>query len=194
MTNNLLDGTGKGYRAKVDVANRVHTRSVTISAEQQATIDGDSYNINTGIINISGTSASSILYFKNSEDRNYIITAIALGVGAGTASDSGELTLIENPTGGDLITDGTAVSINRNRNAGSGKVLAADIYKGKDGGTVTGGDDTALFFQGTSGRLFAAFPFVVPKNKSIALKYDPNLSSGSVNVYAALIGHLEVAV
>jgi len=192
MPDQILDGSGQSNRAKVDGNLRLRTQSIQESESEHAAEIGNAYNINTGIISITGASDSALLYLKNLEDRDYILDAIALGVGtaAGT-SDIGYVTLIENPTGGDLISDATAVSINANRNAGSGNTLNATVYKGKDGGTITGGTDVGLFAQGSSGRLYALFQVVVPKNQSIAVKYDPNLSSGSVNVYAAFIGHLK---
>jgi hypothetical protein len=192
MPDQILDGSGQSNRAKVDANLRLRTQNIQESEAEHAAEIGNAYNINTGLISLTGASDSALLYLKNLEDKEYILDALALGVGkADGTSDLGYVTLIQNPTAGDLITDATAVSINANRSAGSGNTLNANVYKGKDGGTVTGGTDVALFAQGSSGRLFASFTIVVPKNQSIAVKYDPNLSSGSVNVYAAFIGHLK---
>lgn len=192
MSETIKDGTGSAFEAKVDPQKQLHVHSVQLSEETDAAERGFSYNINTGTIQISGASASALLYFKNEDTLDFVITAIALGVGTGTASDSGVLTFINNPTAGDIISDGTAVDMKQNRNAGSARTLSSSssIFKGKDGGTITGGNDVAQFFQTTSGRLFATFPFIVPKGQAIGMKYDPNLSAGNVNVYAALVGYL----
>ena len=99
--------------------------------------------------------------------------------------------MIRNPTGGDLISDATAVDMNQNRNFGSSKTLTADVYKGKSAGTITGGDDIVLLYQGTDSRLFASLILQVPKGQSIAIKIDPKLSSGSVKAYCAAVCYLK---
>jgi hypothetical protein len=195
MGETIRDGTGNSYEAKVDSENRLYARAVTVANSEQAALDGRAFNINTGKISLTGADESAILYFKNDEDSDFIIDAIAIGVSNGTTADIGELTFVIKPTGGDIISDASVVDMKGNRNAGSATTLKSTtlVYKGKDGGTVTGGTDGALFFQGDNGRLFATFEFVVQKGSAVALKYDPNLSSGSVNVYAALIGHIREA-
>ncbi len=191
MPETIKDGTGTGNQAKVDVTNRLLTRAITVTDAQNSADNGDAYNINTGKISISGAAASAIIYFKNNEDRNIHLESIAMGVSDGTVADIGELVMVRNPTGGDIISDKTAVAMNANRNFASNKSLTADVFNGKDGGTLTGGDDFALFFQGDNGRLFADVDTTIPKGASVGFTYDPNLASGTVNVYIALIVHLE---
>jgi len=193
MSEQIIDGTGTGYKVKIDSTNKMGTRSVTTSDITEAAANGDAYNLNTGKINLTGAAASAIMYVQNNEPRDLYLDFIGLGVSDGTVSDIGELVLIRNPTAGDLITDATDVDMNANRNAGSNKVLAANVYKGKDGGTVTGGNNSALFFHGDNARLFGSLDIILPRGHSIGITYDPNLASGSVNVYAVLICHLLVA-
>ncbi len=102
-----------------------------------------------------------------------------------------EVTVACNATGGDIISDATAVAMNANRNFGSSKTLSVDAYAGKSGGTITGETDTVLFFQGTGGRLFATINIVVPKGSNITVYLDPKLSSGSIKAYCALVCHLK---
>lgn len=185
----IEDGKGTGFKCRVDSNNRLHAQTVQESESQHATEDGDSYNINTG--EISFTAAGTCLYLLNNEDKDLVIEAIAFGAGAGTTSDIGELTVERNTTGGDLISDATAVSMNQNRNFGSNKTLSATAYKGKSGGTSTGGNDIILFYHGTSSRLFATINLVLPKGSSLAITYDPKLSSGSIKTYAAVICYLK---
>lgn len=188
----VRDGAGNGHSAKVDGNNRLHTQAVTSSGEEKGAIDGDAYNINTGEVTLTASAISPLIYFKNDETQDFFIEAVAVGIGSATTSDIGEVTLIRNPTGGDLISDGTAVSINQNRNFGSSRTLASTTlaYKGKSGGTISGGNDVALFYQGSSGRLFATVKFLIPKGSSIAVKIDPKISSGNSKAYCAIIGYL----
>jgi len=185
----INDGTGKGNNAKVDGNNRLHIQGTTENEAQHAVEDGDAYNINSGSITLSA--AGTLLYIKNNEDQDMVVSAVAVGTGTGTTSDIGEITIERNITGGDLISDATAVAMNQNRNFGSSKTLTADVFAGKSGGTSTGGNDIILFYHGTSSRLFATIDMVVPKGNSIAVTYDPKLSSGNVKAYCAVIAHLK---
>lgn len=187
----INDGTGSGNSAKVDSNKRIHTQSVTETEALHAAEIGEAFNINTG--SISFTAAGTLLYIKNNEDKELIIEAIAVGTGAGTTSDIGEITVERNPTGGDLISDATAVDMNQNRNFGSSGTLTADVFKGKSGGTSTGGDDIILFYHDSNGRLFGSIDLVLPKGQSIAVTYDPKLSSGTQKAYCAIICHLKDA-
>jgi hypothetical protein len=189
----IKDGKGTGFGAAVDKNNQLHTFSVTEGESQQANTLGNAYNINTGEISLS--TASAIIYFKNNESENFVVDSIAIGVSNGTVSDIGVLTLHRNPTGGTLISAASNVSMNENRNFGSSNVLSDETlaYKGVSGSTVTGGEEIALFYHGDNSRLFATIDFELTKGSSLALHYDPKLSSGSLNVYAALIGYVKSA-
>jgi hypothetical protein len=185
----IEDGKGTGQKARVDGNFRLHTEAVTESEGVHAVEKGDAYNINTG--NISFSAAGTLLYLVNNEDKDLVIEAIAVGAGTGTVSDIGEITVERNITGGEVISDATAVSMNQNRNFGSNKTLSATVYKGKSGGTSTGGDDIILFYHGTSGRLFATINLVIPKGSNVSITYDPKLSSGSIKAYCAIVCHLK---
>jgi hypothetical protein len=187
----IKDGTGTGKTAKVDGANKLEVHSITEPESLHAAEQGDAYNLNTGLISITGD--ATLLYVKNNEDQDLIIEAIALGSFEGiTHSDDPYITLVRNPTGGDLISDATTTGLlNQNRNFGSSKTLTANFYKGKVSGTVSGGDDIAILQATPGGRSFYTINFVIPKGSSMAIKLTANLSSGSANWYAALICHVK---
>ena len=125
------DGKGDGFKARVDSNKRLHTQSVTEEESIHAAEIGDAYNLNTGLISITGD--ATLMYIKNNENQDLIIEAIAVGSFEGiTHSDDPYITLVRNPTGGDLISDATTTGVlNQNRNFGSNKTLTADFYKGK---------------------------------------------------------------
>ncbi len=188
----LEDGAGTGNKTKVNANNRIYTQSITESEQEHSTDNGESFNINTGNVALTGTGDSAVLYFKNDETEDFVVKSFAVGIGnrSATVDDQAVITIIRNPTGGDLITDATAVDMNQNRNFGSSNTLSTTTlaFKGKDGGTITGGNDFAQFFQG-DGRLIADIDIVLPKGSSVAIKVDLN-TSGGANVYGALIGHI----
>ena len=77
---------------------------------------------------------TGIFYLKNtSETRNLFINAIRT---CGTVAQ--KVTFYKNPTGGTLITDETAAQAT-NLNFTSSNSASADVYRGADSKTVTGG-------------------------------------------------------
>jgi hypothetical protein len=181
------------YKVGATSRGQIKAFSVSESEAQEATELGDGYNINSGVVGLTSSTESGVLYFKNGESRRFIIEALAVGVGsAGTVTDVSQITMIKNPTGGTLISNATAVDMNENRSFGSSNTLASSLaYKGAEGNTVTGGDDGLLFFQAAGGRLFADIQLELNPGNSVAVKIDTNTSSGTTNVYAAIIGHLK---
>lgn len=182
----LLDGKGKGYLAEVGADNRLRVHGVVEQLEDHEIEEGNGYNLNTGLISITGD--ATLAYLENTGDDDIIIAGLALGAFEGiTHSDDPYITLVRNPTGGDLISDATAVSMNQNRNFSSAQTLTANAYKGKVGGTLTGGNDIGIFQVTPGGRSFYTINFVLGKGASVGIKLTANVSSGSANYYAALI-------
>ena len=181
-----------GNTVKVDNNSRLHVNAVTSTSNLHATEDGDAFNINTGIISLTTSTDSGVLYFKNGEERDYNIQAIAVGVNTlGTNADSTIVTLVRNPTTGTLISDANAVDMDENRNFGSTKQLTNSLaYKGAEGKTVTDGNDIGMFFMGAGSRLFASLDYILPKNASMAVKLDTQTTSGTTSIYVSLIGNL----
>ena len=179
--------TGDG--ARVDATKRLETHSVVLTETQEATELGDSYNINTGNIGLTSQTESGILYIKNNETRDLEIEAIAIGVdSAGTTGNDSLVTLVRNPTS---VSFSTAVDMNQNRNFGSSKTLTADVYKGAEGGTITGGNAIAQFYMDAGSRLYATIGFTLTKGDSLAIKIDTDTTAGTTNVYAAIVCHLK---
>jgi hypothetical protein len=129
MAEQIQDGTGSGKRVKVDSNNQIHTTSITRSNTQDATIKGNSYNINTGDIGLTSTTESAVLYFKSDEspvngETAFVVDAIAIGIDSlGTTSGMAKITIVKNPTAGTIVTNAVAVDMNENRNFGSSENL-----------------------------------------------------------------------
>jgi len=190
MAEEILDGTGTGSKLKVGSDNRLQARVITELEEIHNSELGNTYNFNTGLISITGD--STLIYFRNNSDENYILKSIALGSFEGiTHSDDPYITVVKNPTGGDLITDATVVDINVNRNFGSSKEADAFVYKGKVGGTLTGGSTAAILQASGGSRSFYGIDLLLPKGSSVAVNLTANASSGSANWYCALIGYFK---
>jgi len=190
----IQDATGQGPGAKVGATNRLYTFAIAENFEEFSNKEGDAYNINTGTITLTDAVDTPILYLKNNEDKDLIVTALAIGAGpsTGAATDANAvITVVRNPTAGTIVSGATAVDMNQNRNFGSSKTLTADAYKGATGNTMTDGDDIIQLYQSENSRLFATLNIIIPKSKSVGIKFDPAASNTSQDVYAAVICHLD---
>ena len=193
MPDIIKDGSGSSYSAKANGNNRLYTNAVTISEGEQANKIGNAYNLNTGTITLTDAVDTPVMYVKNNENQALHITAIAVGLGPSTGGSGGipMISIIRNPTTGTIVSGATDIDIDSNRNYGSANTLAIDAYKGATGSTMTDGATSLFFFQPSNGRLFASIDEVVPKGASIGVRFDPQASNTSQDVYCALICHLE---
>jgi len=188
----IKDGTGTGYLAKVDANNQIHVASIVSTATEDATKQGNSYNINTGLIPLTSSTESGIFYFKNEEspvsgESDFVLDALAIGIDSlGTTAGMSLITVVKNPTS---VSFSTAVDMNENRNFGSSNELSSLAYKGAEAATITGGDDVGIFYQNPGTRGYYTLNFDLPRGSSIAVKIDTQTSAGTTNVYCALIGH-----
>jgi hypothetical protein len=175
-----------GFTADVNERHEVRTFSVTETLEENAAKLGDAFNINTGDISSISSGSATLLYFYNDEDTEIIVEAFAVGLrGFTSLTDMAVVTLLGDITGGDLVSDGTAVSMKATRRIGDPSGLKATTlaYKGKNSGTVTG-TDIVQFYQANNSRLF----LVVPRGQSIAIKVVGGGASAGT-AYAALVTH-----
>ena len=189
----IVDGEGTGAEAGVDSNHRMKTLSTEIPVALDATSDSRGFGLNSGIIGLTSSTASGILYYKHLEDRPFIVQAALVGIGsAGTVTDASTITIIKNPTTGTLISGASAVDINQNLDFSSSSTLSSSLaYKGAEGSTVTDGDDIAILFHPAGSRLTTQVWAKLAKGNSIAIKIDTNTSAGTTNVYAGIVGHLE---
>lgn len=190
MGSAIVDGTGSGTFVKVFSDNKLASRSVISSENQDAVVDGRAFNINTGWIS-SISADSALIYFKNEEPEDYFVDGIAVGLKDGSATDVQGLYFVVSPTGGTLVAAATDCDMIENRRAGDGKTFSSDtlIYKATASGqTLTGGRDAVLFAQNDQGRLFATVDFIIPKGQACGIRIEV-LGSFSGDMYAALIGH-----
>ena len=176
------DGSGKGFSAKVDECLRVHTHAFTICADTSATINGDVFDICTGIITLTNAAESGLLYIKNNENDDLIISLQFVNLGTST-NGVGEstVTFYLSPTTGTLIACGCCLTA-LNRRIGASCTLTADILKGAQGRTITNGN--AITFPSTG---FASnSPFVMPKGSTFAVSVTPPTSNTSMPVAVGL--------
>lgn len=185
------DGDGGVKRVLVTKKGRIYTYSITSPVIDQATEQGQAFNLNTGEISSVSTADTAVFYYKHLEDLPLFIDAAIIGVDSAAASaGSHTVTMIRNPTAGTIVSGASAGDINVNRNFDSGNSLSNSIfYKGANGNTFTDGSDYLLGYV-EEGRSVASVSTILFKGNSVGFKISPNLSSGTMNVYCAIACHL----
>lgn len=181
----ILDGKGNGLRAFVDDDHRLGVTAETQDFSVIATAAGNAFGVNTGDITLTSGNTSGVFYLKNNEDLPIVVYTVIYQILASTGggSNAGAITVVRNPTGGTLISTATAVPVRHNLNFGSSNTITADIYKGFEGATFTGGDNSA--------RTISTFPFrasllipgiYLPRGSSLGLTVTPPTGNTSVVV------------
>ncbi len=187
------NGVGNADKMKVDGSNRARTFSVTVPDNEDATKREDSYNINSGLVTLTGVDEQGILYVKNNETRDLVVVSLIIILGPSTSGSSDDTTRVrvyKNPTTGTLISEQTAADTSSNRNFGSSKTLTADVYKGDGSATVTDGSVHIETLVSPGTRAPIGIDEIIPQGKSIAITYEPNDSNTSMKCMAAIVCHL----
>lgn len=195
---NIEDGTGQGYLAEVDSLNRLRTFSITEPDVDAASEEGNSYNFNTGIINLTSANKSAVFYIKNNGDDSLVIPTLFYLIGNSTGG-SGDVivTVLRNPTAGTIISNATAMEMNGvNRNFGSSKSLTVDSYKGQEGTTFTDGDKVieSILNQTPTRAAISVGAIVLPKGTSIGIDITPAAGNTSVDVEFAAASYVRSTV
>jgi hypothetical protein len=175
MATTIQDGTGTKYKVKIDSENRLYVKSITESEFDHATSKGEAYNINTEFITVTGSSETPLLYLKNNEEKDLILSAWFIGTdnSSGTATRLSLMRVYSNPTTGTIISSGTDLTP-VNRLIGSSNELNVGVKKGGDGFTVSGYNNTPVLYQtqGTAQRNFGTVQIILKKGSSVVVTYQ----------------------
>lgn len=178
----IEDGKGSGIYASVTKENRIEVSAVTEAERDHAGDLGDKYNINTGDITLTDALITTVLYIKNNEDVDLVITSLIYNLGNSTSgSGDAKIEIIKNPTSGDIITNANNVEINDNQNFGSSKTLTVDAFKGATSESVIVGGNVSVSTRAAThtGRINILLTLVIPKGSSLAINYTPPASNTS---------------
>ena len=182
----ITDGVGKGYSAEVDSENRLRVFSISEQEVYNASSLGNSYNFNTGVINLTSASKSAVLYIKNNGDPDLVLTQLSYSMGNSTGGAGDVLvTVLRNPTTGTIISNAVDMEVGGvNRNFGSSKIITTDSYKGTEGYTFTNGVkiiDT-IIDQAPVRVAVELGGISIPKGSSIGIEITPATSNSNVNI------------
>lgn len=180
----IEDGTGSGRTAGVSADNRLQTESVGLTFLDYRTHEGEAYNISTDVLTLTNAVEDGILYIKNDRSNSVMLFSnILLGIGKATTGVGDVIFKVyANPTGGTLLSAGTAVAP-ENRNLGS--KLPAQLTAAKMasvGQTITGGTLLSGRLMQDATRIDIDAGWIVPTGSSIALSITPPTSNTSMRV------------
>lgn len=183
----IKDGTGSGNSAQVTPSNKLQTLTVTEDISAHHCFEEEAYNVNTGTISLTSAGESGVLYFKNLEDEEIIISAFFYLLGTNTGGSGDTLVQVHrNPTGGTLISGGTAI-IPVNRNFGSSRTLNVTALKGAEGLTLSGGSVVIeSLFPSVGRQVISVGAIILPRGSSIAITITPATSTTAQDVQMAM--------
>ncbi len=189
----IISGIGNGKSLAVDNNNRAQTSAMTLSEASTASRNGDAYNINTGDITLTTANESSVLYVKNNEVRDLIVTTVIFLIGSSTGGTGDLVTSVfSNTTIGTVVDDAVDVEMKENKNFGNSNSLAADAFVGSEGKTLTNG--TKVFSSRLDGAAkqysIGTGDIILPKGSSMGIKITPQTSNTSVTLQVALATYL----
>jgi hypothetical protein len=195
MSFSLLDGKGSGKEAGVDSNNRLLTNTINEDISNHVTEYGGKFNLNTGNITLTGDGTeSAVMYFKNNEEYDYSISGIVYNLGS-SASGTGQVQcdVYFKTSGGTIVSGASDVDINVNQNLGSARILVADVYKGAEGNTQTGGIYAVTSLINPASRAFIGLgQIVVPKGQTVCVTMTTPSGNTSMTIQCALVGYLNL--
>lgn len=183
----IKDGSS-GRSAKVDSNGRVAVASVSKSAVIDASINGETFFITTGSVNLTDAAEAWLLYVKNDETVQWVVESIAAHMGATDGVGDSFHQFNVGATEGTLISAGIPLPA-INLNIGSPKQLESTIRLGGQGKTITNGINTpkTLEPEGLLIREFEAGPVVIPPGTSFAVAYTPPAGNTSQNTSVQIV-------
>lgn len=190
MTTIITDGTGKGFLAKVDGQNRLLTRSTADTRYDEASISGESFNVNTEFVSITVGTETPLLYFKNNEPDDIVVVGWFIGIGIAGGSPT-EHALMRVYGGANTVSGGVDVPVT-NRRIGAGRAFDF-VAKRQDSGTplsVTLPSTPVLYqTQTAASRVFGTVYLTVPRSQTLTVTCQLN-GYQTANIYTGFTGYV----
>ena len=178
----IQDGTGSKRKARVGNNNRLFVESTTRTEREEEALLGEAYIVGTGFVNLTASTTSAVLYFKNNEDVDLVITRFLIGVKKSSGGTENFVTgiIYKNPTSMVLGT-GNPLIIN-NVNFGSSNTINADSEIGQNGALLAGGSAYLATVAPTENLTAENASTILPKGSSIGVFITPPPGNTSIDV------------
>ena len=116
MGNSIINGgKGPGNEARVDSTDKLHIRGVTQDEVLDAVGEGEAFTISSGLITLTSDTVSHLLYIKNNTNRDLVLRRFTFDLGTSDGTGDWQVGSVLNPTGGTIISAGTASAGFNNR-------------------------------------------------------------------------------
>lgn len=188
--NQIKDGAGTGYLARVDDTNRLFTRAVAESPAHEAVLSGDHYLFSSGVVNLTSTSKSSVIYFQNNETQDLFIDRIILTSDHSVdgVHDHCIFSGTKNPTG---MTGGIGSEVVLvNANFGTTNLLSNTSERGQEAATTDGGSPIFSAYFPNGDTTFIEQRLLLQTGNSIAFEITPPIGNTSFDVAVGVNCHL----
>jgi len=183
MAEIIKDGTGSGNTARVDPENRLSVKALILPEDLEAGLLGCAFDISSTLITLTNDTANSLVYIKNNECGDLVLSAVFADFGSSTCGvGTGIITQNINPTAGTLVCCTPTCAQVLNRKIGASCTLTADIYRADANSQTLTGGSTIQFPQSAGTNAFFASPFILPKGASFGFGYQPPAGNTSMVV------------
>ena len=184
----IEDAGGSGRGARVDADKRLLVSAVNETEQLEAAIRGEAFQIGSGKVTLTSASESAVLYLKNNEKKDLVITAVNVTSSKQTGSSDGVFTAVVYKSGTGLSAGTSASAVNNN--FGSNKLLDVDITQGQEAATVTNGTAIGAFYIQEAEFFNTDLAWILPKGSTVALSILPGASNSSMTVTVTLEAHI----
>ena len=180
----IQDGTGSNRKARVNENNRLFTESTVRSEREEEALLGEAYIVGSGFVTLTGTSTSAVLYFKNNEDFNLVISRFLIGVKKSSGGTENFVTgiIYQNPTS--MVSGTGNPLIINNVNFGSSNTVDSDSEIGQTGALLAGGSAYLATVAPTENLTSEAASTILPKGSSIGVFITP--PSGNISIEVSI--------
>lgn len=163
----IEDGTGKGFFGQVTSTNALRTQGVNLTAFDEATKNGEAFNINTLLQNV--TADTALLRVTNNETNSIVIVGWFIG-SVSLAGGQPILAVYGGVTGFTPAAE-TAVPV-VNRNVGSARTFAVEAFRPTGTAALAGAAASPVLYQTQSatGRAFGTVFITVPRGGSVGVE------------------------
>jgi hypothetical protein len=181
MAQEIIDGSGKGYRVKVNENNRLETFSIIESRIADiSNRKGESFIITSDFVSLSTTgSFNGILYIKNTDPDKILFIDKVRVCGTGASMGSMQCKFHKNPTTGTLISDANAGIVVAS-NLGSNVDFSGTVYAASgDGKTITDGTQFSQFTIHLPGHTIQEYQgnLIIPGGASVGIAVKPSYAT-----------------
>lgn len=175
------DGTGNGYKLRINDQNRAEVDAVTHTSAQEAAEEGRLFQIGAGIVNLTSANESAVLFLKNEGDKPLEIVNVTISSGLSTGGAAGDVLLAKLYTDATTIT-GSATAPFVNNNLGSSKTPEATYLAGAEGSAVTAGVLGGATFLPVANFERVNLYWILPRGASLAITITPPAGNTSLNI------------